>query len=346
MPLYMLITLGLLALLLLSICLAVTFGSTDIALLDTYTVLGFEWFKIEAFKDFAKGPIHDVIWLIRLPRIILAIAVGGGLAVCGLIMQAVVKNPLADPYVLGVSSGASLGATLAILLGVGVSFGQNHVGIVAFLGAFLASLLVLLIASAGSRSNAVKLLLAGMAVNAICSAFSSFIIFAANDKEGIQTITFWLMGSLGGAKWDSVLAVHVVVFLGLLFFLTQYRTLNLMLLGDEVSITLGTDLQRARVVYMLVTALVIGFIVYASGMIGFIGLMIPHFTRLFLGTDHKKNLPVAFLCGGIFTIWADVLSRTIIAHTELPIGILISMVGAPCFVYMLVRKHYQFGGDA
>lgn len=345
-PTYVGISIFLIFILGISIILAVAFGSSQIEITDVYRVILYKVFKTNELSGYGSGPVHDVVWLIRMPRIILAVAVGGGLAVCGLVMQAVVKNPLADPYVLGVSSGASLGATVAILLGVGVSFGENFVGILAFLGAFSASLLVMAIANTGSRANPVKLLLSGMAVSAVFSAFSSFIIFAANDKEGIQTITFWLMGSLSGAKWSSIGGVYLIVLLGVLFFMSQYRTLNLMLLGDEVSITLGTDLYKSRMGYMLITALMIGFIVYVSGMIGFIGLIIPHFTRLLLGTDHKQNLPVAFLSGGVFMVWADVLSRTVIPHTELPIGILISMVGAPCFVYLLISKHYHFGGDA
>lgn len=329
---------------LISILVAVSIGSTQIPLKDVYQAVVYPLFKLSGYETFASGPVHDVVWLIRLPRIILAIAVGGGLALCGLVMQAVVKNPLADPYILGVSSGASLGATAAILLGIGTYFGAQSVGIMAFVGAFAASLLVLFIANVGSRANAVKLLLAGMAVSSIFSAFSSFIVFFANDKEGIQTITFWLMGSLSGASWPTIAVLYGIVGLGTLFFMSQYRHLNLMLLGDEVSITLGKDLHRPRIAYMLATALMIGFIVYASGMIGFIGLIIPHMTRLIFGTDHKKNIPVAFLLGGLFTIWADVFSRILIPHTELPIGILISMVGAPCFVYLLVKSQYAFGG--
>lgn len=340
------ISMLLVALLMVSIITAVAFGSSKIPFESVYGVVAYKLLGSNAHIDLSQGPVHDVIWLIRMPRTILAVAVGGGLAVCGLIMQAVVKNPLADPYILGVSSGASMGATLAILLGVGIGFGTHAVGVMAFLGAVMASMLVLLIANMGSRANPVKLLLSGMAVSSIFSAFSSFIIFAANDKDGIQTITFWLMGSLAGASWQSMGAIYFVVVLGTLIFMTQARTLNLMLLGDEVSITLGKDLYISRMWFMLITALMIGFIVFASGMIGFVGLIVPHFTRLFLGTDHKANIPVCFLCGALFMVWADVLSRVIIPNTELPIGILISLVGAPCFVCLLIRKHYSFGGDA
>ncbi len=343
-PFYLAASVVLIAVMTFSVITAVTIGSTSILAKDVYGVILHEVFKLQAFESYGNGAVHDVVWLIRLPRLILAIAVGGGLAVCGIVMQAIVKNPLADPYILGVSSGASLGATLAIFLGLGSIFGANAVGGVAFLGAFMASILVMTVANIGSRANSVKLLLAGMAINAVFSSFSSFIVFFANDKEGIQNITYWLMGSLAGANWKAMPLVYLVVIGGSLYFITQYRVLNLMLLGDEVSITLGTDLHRYRQIYMLVTSLMIGFIVYSSGMIGFIGLIIPHFIRMLLGTDHKKIIPVSFLTGGIFMIWADVFSRIVIPYTELPIGILISMIGAPCFIYLLVRKSYGFGG--
>lgn len=344
MPIYVGVSLLLGALLILSVVIAVSIGSTTIPIRSVYGVILFKLFQVDAFSEFSKGSIHDVVWLIRLPRIILAIAVGGGLSVCGIVMQAIVRNPLADPYILGVSSGASLGATLAVLLGVGMTFGSGYVGIVAFIGAFLAAMCVMAIANIGSRANSVKLLLSGLAINAVFSSFSSFIIFFANDKDGIQNITFWLMGSLAGAKWSVMPIVYLVTVGGALFFLTQHRILNLMLLGDETSITLGTDLHSARHFYMIVVALVIGFVVFTSGMIGFIGLIIPHFMRMMFGTDHKKIIPVSFFAGAVFMIWADVFSRILIPHTELPIGILISMIGAPCFIYLLVNKSYGFGG--
>lgn len=343
---YVWVLLSLIGLMVVSVLVSVSLGSTRIPIRSVYGVILFKAFGIEAFSEFSKGAVHDVVWLIRLPRIVLAIAVGGGLSVCGIVMQAIVKNPLADPYILGISSGASLGATLAILLGVGLTFGSGYVGVVAFMGAFLAALCVMAIANVGSRANSVKLLLSGLAVSAVFSSFSSFVIFYANNKEGIQSITFWLMGSLAGAKWSVMPLVYVVVLGGSIFFFTQHRILNLMLLGDETSITLGTDLHKARHFFMLVVALMIGFVVYTSGMIGFIGLIIPHFMRMLFGTDHKKIIPVSFFAGANFMIWADVLSRMLIAHTELPIGILISMIGAPCFIYLLVSKSYGFGGRA
>ncbi len=328
-----------------SLLVAVTLGSTDMALKDVYSVIFYEVFKIDSLIDYAEGPMHDIVWLIRLPRIVLAVAVGAGLAVCGAVMQAVVKNPMASPYTLGVSSGASLGATLAILWGVGSNFGFNYVGVVAFIGALLATLFVMLIANTGTKATTTKLLLAGMAVSAVASAFSSFVIFFARDREGIRSITYWLMGSLGAASWDSIWLIHAVVIIGSIFFITQYRTLNLMLLGDDVSITLGTNLSRSRQIYMAVTAMMIGFVVFSAGIIGFVGLIIPHIVRVFFGSNHQRVLPVSFLFGGLFMIWADVASRTIIPQTEMPIGILVSMIGAPTFIYLMIKKSMKAGGN-
>ncbi len=347
-PSYILLILFLLTCVLLSIIIAVTIGSTTIPFIDVYKViinnigLAFSDFGYIANADYTQGPINDIVMYIRLPRIILAIAVGMGLSVCGVIMQAIVKNPIADPYVLGVSSGASLGATLAIMLGIGTFLGANSIGIMAFVGAFSISVLVLMISNIGSRSNSVKLLLSGMALSSVCSAFSSFIVYFANDKDGMMTITYWLMGSLAGADWSTIGIILPIVIICSLFFITQYRTLNLMLLGDEVSVTLGTDTRKYRNIYLLVSAFMVGFLVYASGMIGFVGLIVPHFARMVVGTNHKKLIPISALLGALLLIWADVLSRVIIPQNELPIGILISMIGAPCFIYLIAKKSYGF----
>ncbi|WP_042439491.1 FecCD family ABC transporter permease [Clostridium amazonitimonense] len=345
-PTYIGVSLILLIILGFSILITVTMGSIDISIKDVYEIIMYKILGIGDAKLLSKGPVHDIVWFVRLPRIILAVAVGIGLSVSGVIMQAIVKNPLADPYVLGVSSGASLGATLAIMLGVGTFFGSNYVGICAFLGAFAMSILVLTLANVKGRANSTKLLLSGMALSTVCSAFSSFVVYFSNDKNAAQAIVYWLMGSLAGAKWENIRIIFPIVTLATLFFITQYRTLNLMLLGDEVSITLGTDLNKYRQLYLIITSIVIGFIVYSSGIIGFVGLIIPHLARIIFGTDHKRIIVVSALIGAIFMVWADVLSRIIMKGNELPIGILISMIGAPIFIYLMISKSYGFGGNA
>lgn len=338
------VVIGLLVLLIFSVLASITFGNADISMKEVYSVVGYELFHVKRFAEFSEGAVHDVVWIIRFPRVILALAVGMGLSVCGVVMQAVVKNPLADPYVLGISSGASLGATLAVLFGFGALFGSNSVGIMAFLGAMGTSFLVLFIANVGGRANAGKLILAGMAVSSVCSAAGNFALYMAHDKNATSEVMFWTMGSLAGAKWENLAVILPVMILGTVIFWSQFRNLNLMLLGDEVSITLGTDLHKVRSLYMILSSLMVGFAVYAAGTIGFVGLIIPHGVRMIFGTDHKRLIPLCALVGSIFLIWADVLCRIILKNSEMPIGILVSIIGAPCFIYLMVRRSYGFGG--
>lgn len=343
-PLYSIVMLALLVGLVFSILASITFGNADISIKEVYQVIFYEIFHIDRFSQYGQGAVHDVVWLIRFPRVLLGTAVGMGLSVCGVVMQAVVKNPLADPYVLGVSSGAYLGAACAIVLGIGAALGDNAVGILAFAGAVLASLAVLAVSGMGGRSNAGKLILAGMAVSSVCSAFANFIIYVAKDKNATAEITYWSMGSLASADWDNIVVLLPLMIALTLFFWTQYRKLNLMLLGDDTAITLGTDLHRVRIAYMLVSALLVGFTVCAAGMIGFVGLIVPHAMRMIFGTDHKRLIPLSAVTGGIFLIWADVVCRSILKNSELPISILVSLIGAPCFIYLMARKSYGFGG--
>ena len=342
---YLFICAGLVVLLIAVLFWAMSIGTVKLPMAAIYNTVMEQLASGQPIEGENYGPVHDIIWLLRLPRLVLAALVGMGLSVCGVIMQAVVKNPLADPYILGISSGASLGATAAILLGVGVSLGENFVGIAAFIGALAMSLGVLFISNLGGRSNSVKLLLGGMALSAVCGAFSSFIVYFANNKEGMQTIAYWMMGSFAGAKWETLAVIAPIVILAVLFFWSQSRMLNLMLLGDESALTLGTDLHIYRQIYLLVSALIVGFVVYSAGMVGFVGLVVPHVIRMLVGTDHKKLIPVSALTGAVFLVIADGLCRIIIPRTELPIGILSSLIGAPCFVYLMIKKTYGFGGN-
>lgn len=335
----------LLATLVLSLLWAVTIGSVDLAMGDVYRVILYKIFGIGDPEVYGKGSLSDIVWFVRLPRLVLAIGIGIALSVSGSVMQAIVKNPLADPYVLGVSSGASLGATLAILLGVGSFLGSGYVGLVAFAGAFLVSLAVVALANVGGRANSVKLILSGTALSAICGAVSNFVLYVINSSSGaLEAVIRWTLGSLAAAKWETNILMLLVAVAGTLFFWTQHRTLNLMLLGDESAITLGTDLHRWRIVYLLIASLMIGFAVYTAGIIGFVGLIVPHAVRILFGTDHKKLIPISALLGALFLLWADVLCRVLLPRKELPIGILTAMVGAPVFIYLMARKRYGFGG--
>lgn len=335
----------LLAALVLSLAVAVTIGSVDLRVSDVYRVILYKTLAIGDAEVYGKGSMSDIVWFIRLPRLVLAVGIGMALSAAGLVMQAIVKNPLADPYVLGVSSGASLGATLAILLGVGTFLGEGYVGAVAFVGAFAVSMLVVALANVGGRATSVKLILAGTALSSVCGAVSNFLLYVLYTGSGaVEAVVRWTMGSLAAAKWDTDLLMLAVALAGVLFFWSQHRTLNLMLLGDENAVTLGTDLHRWRILYLVVSSLLVGFAVYTAGIIGFVGLIIPHVARLLFGTDHKKLVPISALLGAVFLLWADVLCRVLIPRTEIPIGILTSLLGAPVFIYLMARRRYGFGG--
>lgn len=340
--------LGLLAITILSIGIAVSLGQVEIPLSQSLRILLYQLtgITLDGNTDFLQGPGANIIWTIRFPRVLLALLVGAGLTLCGTVMQAAVQNPLADPYILGISSGATLGATFSILIGFSFAgiFGQLGLAFWAFAGAFGASLLVLALAGLGGKMSSAKLVLAGMVINALCSAFSNFLIYFADNAQGIRSITFWTMGSLAAARWDMLPLVMAAVIPASLLFLFQARILNTMLLGEETAVTLGVNLNLYRRGYLILTALLTGVLVSACGMIGFVGLIIPHIVRALVGSDHRRLLPISLWAGGLFLIWTDVLARTIIPKTELPIGILTALIGAPLFMYMLIKKGYDFGG--
>lgn len=332
----------------LSIGISVSLGQVDIPFSLSYRILLYQitGIQIGDLQELTAGPFVDIVWKIRFPRVLMALIVGAGLSLCGTIMQATVQNPLADPYILGISSGGSLGATFAILIGVGsMSFlGQSGVAFWAFTGALAASLLVLILSGIGGKMTSVKLVLSGMVINALCTSFSNFIVYLANHSEGIKTVTFWTMGSLAASTWDKLPLLTIVVGLTTIFFLFQSRILNTMLMGDEAAVTLGVQLVKYRRSYLIISALVTGVIVAGCGVIGFVGLIIPHVIRGLVGSDHRRLIPAAVLFGANFLIWADVIARIVVPNVELPIGIITSLIGAPLFMYMLIKKGYSFGG--
>ena len=203
---------------------------------------------------------------------------------------------------------------------------------------------MLALASADGKTTSVKLILAGMIVNALLTAFSNFIIAVAGNSDGIMSIKFWTMGSLTRAGWKNIGLIAVIVLLATIFFMSQARTLDGLLLGEEAAVTIGIDTFRCRLVYLLVLSLLTGALISASGTIGFVGLIIPHLARALVGTAHRRLLPVAALSGGLFMLWVDALARSLLPNTELPVGIFTALIGAPFFVYVMVRKRYGFGG--
>jgi iron complex transport system permease protein len=334
--------------LIVSIIMTLSLGAMKITSSDTYRIILHKLFNIadSSIAELQNSSIYNIIWKIRFPRVILGVFVGAGLSLCGAVMQATVQNPLAEPYILGISSGASLGATISILLGSSFSlllFNQS-IFLFAFIGAILASVCVLLLSSAGSSMTTSKLVLSGMVVNALFTAISNFVISLVGNDSGIMSIKFWTLGSLTRANWDNILLPIVVVTICIVFFLLQYRPLNTMLLGDEAAITLGINLSFYRKLYMILTSVLTGVLVATCGIIGFVGLMIPHIVRSLVGPDHRRLLPIATLLGAIFLVWADAFARIIIPNSELAIGIITSLIGAPFFVYIMIKRSYRFGG--
>ena len=338
---------ALIALLVLSILLSASIGQVEIPLLDTFKILMDRLFHVK-LAGYAETPsaYFNVVWMIRFPRALIAAAVGIGLSLCGIVMQAAVENPLADPYILGISSGATLGATFALMVGVGTLplIGQASVSASAFAGALLASFLVLFFANIGGHATGAKLVLSGTVINSMFSAFSNIMVYFANNAQALQNITFWIMGSTASATWSKVPAILVIVALTALFFLTQSNTLNLMLMGEEAATTLGINLTFWRRVYLIIASLITGILVSGCGMIGFVGLVIPHISRAIFGANHRVLTPYTILFGGIFMVLTDLLSRSLVSGSEVPVGIITAALGAPVFLYMLLKKNYGFGG--
>ncbi|MBQ8919194.1 MAG: iron ABC transporter permease [Acidaminococcaceae bacterium] len=286
----------------------------------------------------------DIILDLRLPRILMAVIAGGALALGGVVMQAVIRNPLADPYILGVSSGAALGATASIILGAFSIFGVYGVSAGAFIGALAVTFTVFALTFSVSGSQSItKLILAGTALNAICGSCTSMIVYLAKDVEGIRDASFWIMGSMGRTTWEMLPLGCILFCATSLFFATQFRSLNASLLGDEAAVTLGIDVAGKRKLYLVLVALMVSSVVASVGIIGFVGLVVPHIVRLLLGSDHTRLLPVSVLLGAIYLVWCDVFARTALMNAEIPIGIVTSLIGGPFFLYLMMFRKYGYG---
>lgn len=276
-----------------------------------------------------------IIWQYRMSRALMAASSGGGLALCGLVLQSLLRNPLADPYLLGISAGASTGAVSVMLLGIGS--GAITTGAGAFTGACIAFSLILVL-SGGMRENASRIILAGIAGTQLFNALTSYIVSTAANAEQSRGVMFWLLGSLSGVRWADALLCLVVVATGLLIVICYARSLDTFNVGTDVSATLGTRVLLVRIILLLTTALITAVIVSAIGAVGFVGLVIPHITRMMAGHRHLITIPIAFLAGCHFMILADLVSRTLISHQVLPIGVVTALVGAPVFALILYRN--------
>ena len=292
---------------------------------------------------FAEGEIQNaphyiILWQVRVPRVVLAFMVGGSLAAVGASLQALLRNPLADPYVIGISSGAALGAAVAVLFGIGLSIlGLSVLPFYAFLGALLSLLIVYRIAVSYGSFSIHTLLLGGVVLNAIFSALILFLTTLA-DPYKASGMYAWLMGSLTGPDFPTVLILAVYLLLGVAVLVSQASALNLLTLGEEAARSLGVEVERVKRVLFAAAALLTGSVVAFSGLIGFVGLIVPHAVRLVFGADHRLLLIASGIVGGIFLMLADTLARTLLSPTEIPVGVVTALVGGPIFLYLLVQQ--------
>jgi iron complex transport system permease protein len=324
---------GLVAALLLSLTVAVMIGPVsirpDIVWKVTLDMIVPGWLS-PAWQPFEASIIRDV----RLPRVLLAATAGAGLAVVGATLQALLRNPLADPYLLGSSAGAALGAVTVLLFGAS-ALGGLSVSVAAFAGALAAIAIVYVLAWQDGRFPTARLVLSGVAVAYLFSSVTNLLIFRAPSGEQARTALFWMLGGLGSARWESLGLPAAVVVASTLGLITFARSLNALSLGEEAAATLGIDSDRFRRLGFVVASLSTGVLVAVTGGIGFVGLMVPHLVRLVVGADHRSLLPATALTGAIFLVWADVLARTIVAPEELPIGIVTAFAGAPFFLWLM-----------
>lgn len=279
----------------------------------------------------------SIIWEVRLPRVLLGAIVGAALGVVGVALQALVRNPLAEPYILGVSSGASTGAAAAILFGVGAGLGPESVSLMAFFGALGALALVLSLARSTGRITPSRMLVSGVAVSYLLGATTSLLILFADSTEGARAVMFWLLGSLVNADWSTLPIGYAGICAGIAVVFWWRRRLDLLALGDDTALASGVDPGRTRLVLVVVIALCVGCAVSLSGGIGFVGLAVPHIARRIVGPIHRHLLPAAAALGVVVLVWADVAARMVLQPRELPIGVVTGVLGAPVLV-ALVRK--------
>lgn len=281
-------------------------------------------------------PTEDqIVWVFRLPRVLLAATVGAALSVSGTALQAVVRNPIADPFILGISYGATVGAVLVLTLGIR-PFGDLSLALAAFLGALIATVLVYLLAQQRGQITPLRLILSGVALSYTLSALTSYLVLrASQSNRQVGPVLSWLAGSFGQARWEQVglPAITVLALTG--YLLLQARQLNILLLGDEVASGLGLNVSWFRLQMFVATSMMVGVVVAVSGAIGFVGLMVPHIVRMGVGSNHQRVLPVAALGGGLLMVLVDLIGRVVVAPEELPVGIVMAALGGPFFLWLL-----------
>ncbi|MGV8905210.1 MAG: FecCD family ABC transporter permease [Acetobacterium sp.] len=311
-------------------------GITAISFSDANKILLDQIFHINlGMENISEGAIA-IIWNVRLPRVILAFVTGGALALCGAAYQGIFKNPMADPFILGVSSGAALGASIGIVMQFSNSFmGLNGTALLAFAGSFLTILIVYNISRVGRKVPVATLLLSGIAIGQSIGAFMSMLMLF--NKESMAQIIFWTMGSLNGKGWGQVTMVLPYVVIGCIIMLTSVRELDIMLLGEETATQLGVDTEFLKKKILFSSSLITAAVVSVTGIIGFVGLIIPHIVRMVTGPKHRTLVPFSLLFGGAFLILCDTIARTV-SSQEIPVGIITAAFGGPFFIYLLKKR--------
>ncbi len=332
--------LALLFLLPCSVLVAVALGSESLAFQTVTQALAF---KLGLSATAPDETALLIVWNLRLPRVLLAILVGGGLSVVGVAMQALVRNPLAEPYILGLSSGASAGASLFYLGFLPPLLSKTlSMPLAAFAGGLLTLVVVYLVARTNSRLSVARLLLAGVAMSALMASVTAFVTFASPDPNKLRAVLFWLLGSLNGTRWSELWMPGIATGAALLVLLGLARPMDALLMGEESAHSLGVPVEWVKRVLIVLAALVTGALVSVVGAIGFVGLIVPHAMRALVGVSHRRLLPLSFAVGGLFLLWADLAARSLL-DTELPVGVVTALCGVPFFLMLLRRSSYQFG---
>ncbi len=318
------------------IMLATSIGSVDVPLGTTASILADKLPFVDIPQTWSDTSA-TIVLDIRLPRIILAGLVGAALAIAGATYQGLFRNPLADPYLIGVAQGASLGAVIGFLLPTTLNLtGIGVIPMFAFTGAIVSTIIVYLLARRGKTLPVTTLILAGVALSALLSSIVSYLVIFSGTK--LHSIVFWLMGSFAGAEWSEVLVVLPYVVIGTAVIIIFARLLNVMQLDEEQAQQLGVNVERYKLILLASATLITAASVSFVGTIGFVGIIIPHIVRLIWGADHRYLLPLAILTGAIFMIVTDLIARTVMAPTEIPIGVITAVCGAPFFLYLLRRR--------
>ncbi len=293
----------------------------------------------------STDPTYDtIVWELRAPRVVMALVVGAGLAMAGACMQTLVRNPLADPYLLGVSAGAGVGATAVIVLGLLGGLGVWALSLGALGGALMATALVFGISMAQGGLTPLRLILTGVVMSAAFSSVSSFLVFFSADPKATQSVLFWLLGSLSGSVWGQTLPSVIVVCLSVVLLMGLHSWLDALAAGADVAAGLGVPVKALRTGLFVLVSVLVGVLVAVSGGIGFVGLIVPHVARILVGARHRVVLPVAALGGAFFLVWVDVAARVLVRPQEIPLSVVTGIVGAPIFLVLLGRRHYTYSG--